>query len=102
MVTIRVENVSNGRILFQIDDNVDPIFHSQIALAINLLSPRDISEIFQRAYSINPNAHGIVRVEHGLIIERMIHEQNPFVTMHRSSTVDNHMLVIYTILQNRD
>ena len=100
MVTIRTANVPAGRLLFQIDDQADPIFHSQIALAINLLSDRDLDVIMQRALRMNPNVHMTVRVERGLIIERLIHEQNPFVTMLRSTTLNDQILVIYTILQN--
>ena len=100
MVTLRRVDVPNGRVIFQLDDLVTPVFSAQITLAVNLFTTWDVSEIVQRAFTIQPNVHAIVRVEHGLRLERLMSEHNPFVTIFRSEETNGHITVIYTILQN--
>ena len=100
MITLRTADAPNGRIIFQIDDNTDPLFSADIALAVELFTNSDIRELVQRAHHMTPHVHMSVRMEHGLPMEHYMSHRNPFVTMYRSEIADNHILVIYTILQN--
>ena len=100
MVTIRTSDTDTGRIIFQVDNNSSDEFSAAISLAIEVLSNRDILELIQRARDIAPYTHRIIRVEHGLLMERFIARLNPFVTMFRTTSVNNHITVVYTILQN--
>ena len=98
MITIRTANAPNGQIIFQMQDTPDRLFKAEIELAVEMFTNGDIRELINRAYAFEPHTHMLVRMEHGLPMEIYMSFRNPFVTMFRSNVVDDHILVVYTIL----
>ena len=100
MITLRTADVTIGRIIFQVDENADQLFIAEMELAVEMFSTQDIIELILRAHLMNPNTHNVIRVEHGLNMEQYMSFCNPFVTMFRSEAINDHITVIYTMLQN--
>ena len=100
MITIRIADVTIGRIIFQVDGGADQVFIADMELAVEMLTTQDIIELLMRAYLMDPNTHNLVHAERGVNMEQYMSFRNPFITMFRSEIVNNHITVVYTILQN--
>ena len=99
MVVIREMDYWEGRIIYQVGDNL-PSFIAQISRIVNALSQSDGHIIMTRTLALPAHIQFLIGLEQGLPMEILLSQHGAVATVIRSDTFNYHTTVIYTITKD--